>query len=260
MDSQQTFFGEFGRKFIATLVGILLVYVIILVGTMIRNNIQTYYTIGHADSQQNLITVVGEGKVTVKPDIGTISLGFYTSADTVKTGMEKNNEIIKKLVDGLKARNIDPLDIKTDGPQVSPRYVWRPESGTNDVDGYDVSQQVVVKVRDLAKSQDIIAFATESGANNVSPLSFSVDEPKNYEMQARQEAVEEAFAKAKVLAKQLGVDLVRVAGYNEYGNPAYPYYGGVAYDMGMSEKMMNPSVEPGSQDVMITANITFEIR
>lgn len=260
-NTQQPMLGEFSRRFFITLVGILLVYVIVLVGTMIRNNIQKYDTIGQAETQPNIINVAGEGKVTVKPDIGTISLGFYMTADTVKDGTEKNNTIINQLVAGLKKMGIADADIQTAGSQVSPNTIWNPTDGTSEVKGYNISQQVTVKVRDLAKAQDVIAFATESGANNVSPLSFSVDEPKNYEMQARKEAVDEAFEKARVLAQQLGVELVRVAGYNEYGAPSYPYYGGTAtYDMAMSEKAMNPAVEPGSQDVMITANIMFEVR
>ncbi len=260
-NTQQPMLGEFSRRFFITLVGILLVYAIVLVGTMIRNNIQKFSTIGRAEVQPNIINVTGEGKVTVKPDIGMISLGFYMNADTVAEGTEKNNQIMTTLTEGFKKRGVAAEDIQTGGPQISQNTVWNPTTSESEVQGYIVSQQVTVRVRDLAKSSDIIAFATESGANNVSPLTYTVDEPKNYEMQARKEAVDEAFEKASVLARQLGVELVRVAGYSEYGAPSYPYYGGTAmYDMAMSEKAMNPAVESGSQDVLIIANIMFEVR
>ncbi len=260
-NTQQPMLGEFSRRFFITLVGILLVYSIVLVGTMIRNNIQKFNTIGRAEMQPNMINVTGEGKVTVKPDIGMISLGFYMNADTVAEGTTKNNQVIATLTEGLKKRGVAVEDIQTGGPQISQNTVWNPTTSESEVKGYIVSQQVTVRVRDLAKSSDIIAFATESGANNVSPLTYTVDEPKNYEIQARKEAVDEAFMKARVLAKQLGVEIVRVAGYNEYGNPGYPMYASAAYDMGgMMDKAVSPTTEPGSQDVMITANVMFEVR
>ncbi len=255
----QPFFGEFGRKFMATLVSILLVYVIVLVGTMIRNNMQKYNTIGQVDSMPTTITVVGEGKVTVKPDVGTINLGFYTQADDLKAGIAKNNEIINKMVSGLKALGVAEGDIKTGGPQTNPRMTWNPD-GSSTQNGYDINQNVTVKVRDLTKSQDIIGLAGESGANTVSPLTFDVDEPKNYEAQARQEAINEAYEKARVLTQQLGISIVRMSSYYETNNGGYPMYD-YGYNAGMPmAKTMESTVEPGSQDVNVVVNIAFEVR
>src|SRR3989344_9540576 len=55
--------GEFAQKIFFTLLAILLVYVIFLVGTLIRNNIEEYYHIGQADRQERTITLDATAKV-----------------------------------------------------------------------------------------------------------------------------------------------------------------------------------------------------
>ena len=105
--------GHFGRKIMWTLAGILLAYVIILVGTMIRNNLQKYNYIGQADRPERTITVQGTGKVTVKPDIAVTTMGVISSAKTVAEAQQKNTEIMNKLIEKVKALGIEEKDIQT---------------------------------------------------------------------------------------------------------------------------------------------------
>jgi uncharacterized protein YggE len=259
--TQQSPMGDFSRKIFFTMVGILLVYGIVFLGTMIRNNMQTFKVIGRQDIPQQTINITGEGKITVKPDIARTIIGFVTIAPTAKEALEKSNVVVDALIKGLKDRAIADDDIKTETFYVSPHYNWTQETG-NVLDGYEVSQQVTVKIRDLSKANDILGFATESGANTVSGITFDIDEPENYYAQARKEAIDVSFKKARTLADQLGVSLVKVVSYSEYGNPSYPMYaGGMMSDsVSMMEKSVTPSIQPGSQDVVVNANITFEIR
>jgi hypothetical protein len=57
------------RKLMCTLLAIFLVYSIIFVGTLIRNNLKKYDTIGRADAAERTLAVEAEGKVTVNQDI-----------------------------------------------------------------------------------------------------------------------------------------------------------------------------------------------
>ena len=75
--------------------------------------------------------------------------------------------------------------------------------------GYEVRQSTTVKVRDTAKAGDFLAGVGEKGANEVSSLNFTFDDPDQVQDEARNEAIADAKAKADVLAKQLGVRIVR---------------------------------------------------
>ena len=83
--------------------------------------------------------------------------------------------------------------------------------------------------------------------------------------QARDEAIADAKQKAEMLAKQLGVRLVRVVSYNDSGNYPQPMYArDMAYGMGGAEnqstKAVAPSISIGENKVTSNVSITYEIR
>lgn len=252
--------GEFARKIMLTLLGILLVYIIILVGSMIRNNLQKYNYIGRADRAERTITVQGMGKVTAKPDIAVTSMGMISSAKTVLDAQQKNTTIMNQLIEKLKGLGIDSKDIQTTNYNIYPQYDYLSDRGQV-LRGYEVNQSVTIKIRDLTKANQVLALAGEVGTNNVSGLQFTVDDDEVYKAEARKLALEKIAEKAQTLTGLLGVRVVGVVSYNEYegGNGVvYPtkMYADSAIGMGGA----GMAVESGSTDVVINASVTLEIR
>jgi len=250
--------GTFGRKIIWTLFGILLAYVIILVGTMIRNNMQKYFYIGQADRMEKTITVQGTGKVTAKPDIAVTTMGVISNASTVAEAQQKNTDIMNKLIEKVKVLGIDAKDIQTTNYNIYPQYDYLQDKGQV-LRGYEVNQSVTVKIRDLTKANQVLALAGEVGANNVSGLQFTIDDDEVYKAEARKLALEKIAEKAKILTEMLGVKVVAISSYNEYEGGAGGVYS-VKYAEGMGGGMGAPTVESGSTDVVINASVTLEIR
>jgi len=93
-------------------------------------------------------------------------------------------------------------------------------SGKRVLSGYEVNQTLTVKIRqdNMAKIGQIIQEATNAGANEVGDLQFTVDKPDELQAKARKQAIDEAKAKAQVLADQLGVRLGNITGYSENGS------------------------------------------
>jgi len=251
-------FGNFGRKIMWTLAGILLAYSIFFVGTLIRNNLQKYNFIGRADRAERTITVQGMGKVTAKPDIAVTTMGMVSNAKTVAEAQEKNTVIMNKLIEKLKALQIDAKDIQTTNYNIYPQYDYLQDKGQV-LRGYEVSQSVTVKIRDLTKANAVLGLAGEVGANNVSGLSFTIDDDEVYKAEARKLALDKIAEKAQTLTGLLGVKVVGVVSYNEYesGDTAYSMkaYDGMGIGGGAS-----PSIETGSNDVVINASVILEIR
>ncbi len=251
--------GEFTRKIMLTLLGILLVYVIILVGSIIRNNLQKYNFIGRADRAERTITVQGIGKVTAKPDIAVTSMGMISSAKTVSEAQQKNTTIMNNLIEKLKGLGIDAKDIQTTNYNIYPQYDYLQDKGQV-LRGYEVNQSVTIKIRDLTKANQVLALAGEVGTNNVSGLQFTIDDDEVYKAEARKLALDKITEKAKTLTNMLGVKVVGVVSYNEYegGGGVYPMkaYADSAIGMGGGAS----AVESGSTDVTINASVTLEIR
>lgn len=253
--------SHYGRKIMLTLFGILLAYLIFLVGTLIRNNIKTYAYIGRADRLERTITIDGQGKVTAAPDIAVTTMGMIAEAKTVQEAQLKNTTVMNSLVEKLKALGIKSEDIKTTNYNIFPQYNYTDQKG-RELTGYEVQQQVTIKIRDLSKANQVLAFAGEVGANSVSGLEFTIDDRDVYKTQARDIAMKKVQEKAESLAKSLGVRLIDVVAYNEYEEgTSSPYMYAKANVMeGFGGAAPAPTIESGSMDVMMNVQVTFEIR
>lgn len=214
------------------------------------------------------ISVRGMGEVTARPDIGTFSFSVMAEGDTAVIAQNDSAEKINAINDYLKEQGIDEKDIKTSSYYLNPHYVYEeivciryPCNSEPKIDGYEVSQTITVKIRDLDMSGDLITGVGERGATNISGLSFTIDDESNLKAEARAAAIEDAKEKAEKLAADLGVRLVRITGY--YEEEYYPQYG-YGGDMMMSSKMEVASVAPeiptGENQISSTVSVTFEIR
>ncbi|MFH0857396.1 MAG: SIMPL domain-containing protein [Candidatus Magasanikbacteria bacterium] len=254
--------AEFGKKILWTLFGIMVAYSIVLLGTLIRNNLQEYNYIGKADKAERTILISAEGKSTVVPDIGETTIGFEAEAKTVTEAQEKNTKVMNSLIEKLKALGIDEKDIQTANYNVYPQYDYLEKEGRV-LRGYMVSQNVQVKIRDLDMADKVFALAGEVGANQVGGLNFTIDERDAYIAEARQKAMVKIEEKARMLADSLGIQLGKVLSYDEYeSGGAVPMYKAYAEDMvyGMGGGVAAPTIEAGSTEVVLNVNVTFEIK
>ncbi len=215
--------------------------------------------------QKDTIVVSGKGEVTAKPDIATVSFGVMEESMDVSKATDAVNTKMKKVVDSLKANGVDEKDIKTTDYSIYPRYDYvnsqsYPYGGKQVLAGYNVSQTVSIKIRDLSKAGKVVTDLGTLGVTNMSGLNFTNDKYDDLVKEARDQAIAEARAEAKKLAKSLGVRLVKITGYSEGGYSPMPYY---ARDMaaGMATKSSVEAVLPtGENKITSNVSITYEIR
>ena len=250
---------DFGRKILATLLGILMVYGTVFLASLIRNNLQKFNYIGKADTPEHVISVESQGKVTVVPDIAVTNMGMTAEAPTVAEAQAKNTDTMNKLIEKLKGLGIESKDIQTANYNVYPQYNYTEAAGQV-LKGYQVSQNVSIKIRNLQNANKVLALAGEVGLNNVSGINFTIDDRDVYKAQAREIAIKKVHEKAEALSKALGVRVVGIVSYSEYeGTPNdYPLY--KSNVMAESATGATPSIEPGSTDVILSVNVTYEIQ
>lgn len=252
--------GNFYHKLMCTFLGIFLVYSIVLVAVVIRNEIKKYNNIGLAPRNERSILVDAVGKVTVKPDIAVTTMGVTANDKTVAEAQRLNTETMNKLTAKLKELGIVEEDIQTVNYNIYPKYIYPINGGPEKIDGYQVDQNVKVKIRDLQKANQVLALAGEVGANTVSGLQFTIDDREVYKEQAREKALEKVWQKISKLSDSLGVRVVSVVSYNEYeANPS----DGAVYDRGMAYSSgygVSPDLQAGVNEVSMNVQVTFEIR
>lgn len=264
---KKEFSGHCSTNTIKLLIWMLIIFFIILTistAVGIQNKIKEGRYIGQEVETKNTITVSGQGEVYAKPDLALTSFSVQTESNTVAQAMSINTKNMNGVIEAMKKAGVREEDLKTTNFNIYPLYDYLRESsiypsGKRVLRGYEIIQSLQVKIRDLDKVGQIIQAATEAGANQVGNLQFTIDQAEELEEQARAEAIEEAKDKAEELADQLGVDLVRIIGFNE-GVQSARFYAmeQTAYSMDGGGGI-TPDIETGENKVEILVNITYEI-
>jgi hypothetical protein len=254
--------GGFAKKLLLVLVGILLVYLIFFVGSLVRNNIKKYNYIGRADKMESTILVNGVGRASGNNDIAMTTIGYSNLDKDVSKAQIDNKKVMDQIMADLKKMKIEDKDLQTNYT-IYPEYEYLTDKGSI-LKGYRVSNQLTVKIRDLGKIADVLGLAGKYGATEINGLTFTVDDPENLKTKARDKAVVDAKAKAVYLAQSLGVSLGRVVSYNEYENTPYDYTTAVlakANFMGAEGGGGGApeAVATGSKDVVMNVSVTYEI-
>ena len=210
------------------------------------------------------INVTAEGKTVVAPDIAQFSFSVVAEGKDPEKLAEENTKKMNDAIAYVKSQGVEAKDIKTAGYNLSPKYNYDPKTGRSFINGYTITQTVFVKVRDFAKVGKLIGSLPIYGINDISSLSFDIEDPDKYLSQAREEAFAKARAKAEAMAKQNGVRISRVINFYEssggYPRPYMYETFGKGGDMGAPTAPPAPAIEPGSQEVTVNVNVTYEIR
>lgn len=204
------------------------------------------------------ITIQGEGEVTSKPDIAVVNLSVVAQGGSVKTVTESGNKQMNDVIKVVKDLGVADDDIKTTNYSLNPEYRY-PENQKAQIAGYRLTQTLIVKVRDLAKVEDVVDQGVTAGANQIGQLSFEIDDDSEQKNAAREEAFADARTKAEDMAKAAGVKLGRVVTFSESGDyyaPSPVYY---ERSMVMAEDLAAPAIESGSQDTKVNVSVTYEI-
>ena len=167
---------------------------------------------------------------------------------------------MNNVIEAVKNAGVEEKDLKTTNFSIYPRYEFPEPARKRILVGYEVSQSLQVKIRELEKAGQVIQEATNVGSNQVDDLAFTIDNEDELRKQAREEAIKEAKDKAKEIAKELGVNLVRIINFNE--NTFSP--GSIEFMRAQSGGggiggAGAPQIETGENKIESNVNIVYEI-
>lgn len=215
-------------------------------------------------NQQDRFSVVGSGTVYAKADIANIEVGLRTGAK--KTAAEATADSTNKMnviVAELKKLGIEDKDIKTSNYNLSPVYNYTNTRGQELV-GYEVTQNMTLKIRDLTKIGDVIAKTTEKGANQIGNINFTIDDEFALKNQARELAIQKAQEKAALIAKQSGMKLGEVKSVYENADAAQPVmynYSNAKLEMASDQAAgSSPNIQSGQNEIKVEVTLVYEVK
>jgi hypothetical protein len=221
------------------------------------------------NNQQKTITVVGNSKVYTKPDVSSI---VFTVRYTSKTSAEAEDLVAKDVntvQTKLEGLGIEEKDIKTTNYSAYPKYTYPQvtcvkypcDAAKPVLEGYETTQTIEVKVRNLNSVGKVLDAISGSGVNEVSGPNFVIDDMEKVKSEARAAAIKDAREKAEVLADQLDVDLGDITYFADNQQVITPYM--YARDSLKVESATAagsvPSLPVGEQETNYSVSITYEI-
>jgi uncharacterized protein len=206
------------------------------------------------------ITVIGEGRVRVQPDVARVNVGVETVSPSVKSASDEARTTMDAVVKAIKALGVADKDIQTSSFNI---FVERVPAQTGKTTAeevrYHVSSSVNLTIRNLDNVSDVLDAAIGAGANNIYGVTFAVDDPTKAEGDARQKAVADAQRRAAELARLNGVTVGRVIGISEViGSQPVASTGDLG--LGAVAKGGGGAMQPGELELVMQLQTTYAMQ
>jgi uncharacterized protein len=154
------------------------------------------------------ISVVGAGIVLAQPNVARITVGVEVTDQSLANAQAEASRRMDAVVSRLKADGIQDSDIRTVSYTVTPQYDQRDQSQAL-LRGYLVQNLVEIKSTNITGLGPLLDDAVGAGATRIYGIRFEADNMEALKAQARDQAMQNARAKAEQLARDAGVALGR---------------------------------------------------
>ncbi len=197
------------------------------------------------------MTVTGEATVAVAPDAAVIRIGVTSQDKTAREASEANAKQMTAVLAAIKDTGIADRDVQTSRLSLQPQYDPN-KSGTARLTGFQATNQVTVRIRDIDKLPVFLDRAIAAGANEMSGIEFVITEQSKLLDRARDDAIADARRKAELYAQAAGSKLGPVVSITEEGSatPARPM---------QAMRAGAVPIAPGEQTLRATVTVSYEL-
>ena len=211
------------------------------------------------DEPPRRIVVTGTGEATARPDIAVISAGVVVQGGTASAALADNGRAMNAVLQQLRTSGLADADVQTSEFSVTPLYESQPPERETTapprIIGYQVSNRVTARVRDIDRLGAVLDALVNAGATNVDGPWFDIADPEEVLGQARDAAVADALARARRYAAAAGVRLGEIILIEETGAFVPP-----PRPMMRAEAMAaDVPIAPGQTELSASVTITFAI-
>ena len=210
-----------------------------------------------------LLTVNAEGRATRAPDVAVFSAGVASTGATAGQALSANAANMNRVIAALERAGVASRDIQTSNLSLNPVYAeprrlpnGTVEQGTPRITGYQVSNQVTVKQRNLDQFGKVIDTLVAAGANQVNGPSFQVDNGDTATDEARVDAIRRARDRAELYTRAAGLRIVRILTIGETVGYAPPV---PMYRMAVAQAAAATPIAPGEVALNVNVTVQFEL-
>jgi len=207
------------------------------------------------------VVATATGTVSAEPETAEVTFGVQLQGDDPAALVDEAADKMDDAVAAAREAGVAEEDVETVTYNLRVETVRDRETGelTGEI-VYHISHQVQVTLNDLERVGDLLAAVVEAGANTISNINFTVEDPQAMVEQARQQALETAAQRAQQMAEGLEVELGPPILIQEIGG-SYPLEAPQVVGRGGAEELAAaPSISPGAFSVSVSIQVVYEIR
>lgn len=203
-----------------------------------------------------LLQVSAHGETHRVPDVADISAGVVTQNINANVAMKANAQRMSAVIAALKQAGVAERDIQTSSISLQPQYNYANNQAPK-ITGYQASNTVNVRLRELGKSGDVLDALVNQGANQINGPTFTLDKPDAAMDEARSEAVKNAQARANLYAAATGLKVRRIVSLSESGEMQPPPRPMLM--MARAAKDESTPVAAGENTIGVDLNVLYEL-
>jgi uncharacterized protein YggE len=209
-----------------------------------------------ADQPPSFISVTGEARFSVPPDLAQIDAGVTSEAKSAREASDANNAAMGKVLLALKGSGLDEKDYQTSRLSLQPQYSSAKSGSPASIVGYRASNRVTIRLPDVTKVANVIDTLVTAGANEIGGINFMVSQASKLLDDAREQAVADARRKAEIYAKAAGVTLGAPLSISEEGAAQPLFRARMAAPMAAAPA----PIAQGEETLSITVGMTWAIK
>jgi uncharacterized protein YggE len=164
------------------------------------------------------LTVQGSGMATGTPDLLTVSVGIDVTRPTAQVSLADDNTKASAVTTALTRGGVADKDVQTSNVSIQPHY----DLGGN-ITGYEMTNTLTAKLRNFGSAGGVVDALAQAAGNSarINSLSFSIEDPRRVEDQARNDAVHQAVSHARSMAQAAGERLGSVCSLTDDSSLGY---------------------------------------
>ena len=196
--------------------------------------------------------------VDIQPDIVTMSAGVTSEAPTAVEALRQNSARMRQVIDRLKSLGVAERDIQTSGINLNARFDYDQMSREQVFRGYQASNRVSIKLRDIGGAGEVLDALVAAGATDLNGPMFGVDDDTAAKAEARRNAMERGRQMARAYAQSAGYADVRLLRVSESvrGSGPQPLSREIVMSASASD---SAPILPGMVATGVSISVTYEM-
>lgn len=203
------------------------------------------------------LTLSASATILKPSDELQLKIGVVTLGKTAEEALAENSSKMQNILVALTSIQLTKEDYETSQFSITPSYTPYPKDAPADwrpsINGYEVTNTILIHTQRLGSAGQIIDAANQAGANSITDIRFGLRNSRDYWTEALTAAGSNAVKDAQAIAAATGVKLARVLSLSlnhaQVNSPQINFA-----CMAKTRETVTP-IEAG--DVSITANVTI---